>query len=157
MATELAPAVKPKIGPPVYIAAAIALAGAGLFAYLQFAPSRPSADIELTPEAKAYVTHLRLTDAGIKATESYFKQVVVEITGNIGNAGERPVEAIEIYCVFRDAYGQTVLRKRVPIVNARMGGLKPGETQAFRLAFDEIPESWNHAPPVMVIAGIKFS
>ena len=46
---------------------------------------------------------------------------------------------MEIYCVFYDPYGQLVLRKRVPIVSARMGGLKPGETKSFRLPFDELP------------------
>ena len=47
-----------------------------------------------------------------------------------------------INCIFHDAYDQLILRKRVPIVSTKMGGLKPGETKSFRLAFDEIPDSW---------------
>ncbi len=58
--------------------------------------------------------------------------------------------------MFHDSYGQLVLRKRVPIVSPRMGGLKPGETKSFRLPFDELPESWNQAMPQLVIAGVKF-
>jgi hypothetical protein len=50
-----------------------------------------------------------------------------------------------------------VLRKRMPIVSDRMGSLKPGDTKSFRLPFDELPDSWNHAMPHLVIAGIKFS
>ena len=153
MAIELAPQ---KTRLPMIIVASVVVLGGGLFAYLErSSPAAP--DLPLTPEAKAYVQKLKLSDVDMKASESYFKQVVVEISGKIGNAGDRDLNVVEIYCVFYDSYGQLVLRKRLPIVSARMGGLKPGETKSFRLPFDEIPESWNHAMPQLVIAGIKFS
>jgi hypothetical protein len=140
-----------------YIFAAVALiAGGGLFYYLH-KPSAPPPQLPLTPEARAYVGNLKLSDVDMKATESYFNQVVVEISGKITNAGDRGLDEVEIYCVFSDSYGQLVLRKRVPIVGGRMGGLKPGDTKSFRLPFDELPDSWNHAMPHLVIAGIKFS
>lgn len=101
--------------------------------------------------------NLSLSDVGMKATDSYLPQTVVEIEGKIGNGGSRSLDRIEIYCVFHDRYGQLVLRKRVPIVSERTGGLKPGETKSFRLPFDEIPESWNQAMPQLVIAAVKFS
>jgi hypothetical protein len=144
-------------GLPMYIVAAVVVIGGALIYYLQFASGRPVQDLPLTPEAKEFVRHLQLSDVEMKASESYFKQVVVEIDGKIANAGDRNLDEVDIYCIFRDAYGQLVLRKRVPIVSPRMGGLKPGETKSFRLPFDEIPESWNHAMPQLVIAGIKFS
>jgi hypothetical protein len=63
---------------------------------------------------------------------------------------------VEIYCVFQDYYGQVTLRQRVPIVNPKMGGLKPGETKSFRLPFDNLPESWNQKMPQLVIASVRF-
>jgi len=140
-----------------YILGAIAVLGGALFYYLQFVSNRPVAELELTPEARAYVHNLKLGDVEIKASESYFKQVLVEIDGKVANTGDRSLSVVDIYCVFSDSYGQLVLRRRVPIVSEKMGGLKPGETKAFRLPFDDIPESWNHAMPRLVIAGIKFS
>jgi len=144
--------------PPVvlYVIGALVLLGAGVLAYLG-RPAAPVPEMQLTPEARGYVQNLKLADVDMKATESYYNQVVVEITGNITNAGDRNVEVVEIYCVFADSYNQLVLRQRVPIVSKKMGGLKPGETKSFRLPFDELPESWNHALPRLVIAGIKFS
>jgi hypothetical protein len=144
------------IGLPVYIVAAVALIGGGVFYYLGRS-SGPAPELPLTPEARAYVKNLQLSDVGMQANESYFKQVVVEIEGKITNAGDRKLDTVEIYCVFSDSYGQLVLRKRVPIVGGRMGGLGPGETKSFRLPFDELPDSWNHAMPQLVIAGIKFN
>ncbi len=71
------------------------------------------------------------------------------------NNGSRTVNVVEINCVFRDPYGQVVLRERVAIVG-RAGPLAPGMTKSFRLAFDTIPESWNQALPDLVIAQIVF-
>lgn len=147
---------RPMLGLPVYIVATVALIGGGIFYYLNRS-SGPVPELPLTPEARAYVKNLKLSDVGMQANESYFKQVVVEIEGKITNAGDRKLDVVEIYCVFSDSYGQLVLRKRVPIVGGRMGGLGPAETKSFRLPFDELPESWNHAMPQLVIAGIKFN
>ena len=92
----------------------------------------------------------------MQAHESYLKQSIVEITGNIGNTGDRVLKTVEVNCVFYDPYGQVVLRERVAIVNRKMGGLAPGETKPFRMAFDNVPEGWNQAMPQMVIAAIDF-
>ncbi|MBS1876349.1 MAG: DUF2393 family protein [Acidobacteria bacterium] len=140
----------------VYTLAALAIIAAGVYGYIQYSTKHQAQLLELSPEAKQYVRNLKLTDVEIKAHESYLKQMVVAIEGKITNAGERAVQVVEIICVFYDPYNQVVLRQRVPIVSARMGGLKAGETKVFRLPFDELPESWNHQLPSLVIAGIQF-
>jgi hypothetical protein len=146
------PAVNPVLM-VIGLAAVVLLAAWYLF--FRGGPPTPEKPL-LTPEAKAYVKHLALSDVEMKAKESYLKQAVVEITGKITNTGERPLKVVEINCVFFDPYGQVVLRQRVPIVSQRMGGLKPGEAKSFRLPFDDIPESWNQALPQLVIARIVF-
>ncbi len=134
----------------------LVLIGGAIYAYLQYTSTHRPQSVELSQEAKQYVRNLKLSDVEIKANESYFKQMVVDIVGKIGNAGNRPLKTVEIYCTFVDQYNQLILRERVPIVSARMGGLNPGETKSFRLPFDTIPESWNHQLPRLVIAGIQF-
>jgi hypothetical protein len=147
--------MEPQSRLPIIVVAAVVLLGGAAFVYLE--RSKPAEqDLALTPQAKAYVRNLRLSDVEKKASSSYFNQVVVEIEGTIENAGDRDLGVVEIYCTFYDAYGQMVLRKRLAIVSERMGGLKPGESKSFRLPFDEIPESWNHAMPQLAIAGIRF-
>lgn len=144
------------IGTAAFTIFALALIGVGLFLYLRWADSNRPGVLELTPEAKSYVRNLKLSDVDMNAHESYLKQMVVQISGKITNTGDRPLELVELLCVFHDPYGQLVLRERVPIVSQKMGGLKPGETKPFRLPFDNLPESWNHQMPQLVIAGIKF-
>lgn len=140
--------------------------GLGGFVYLNYRSRQPAAPPPpLTGIAKNYLKHLRFVAADgqtpespkMAAHESYMKQSVVEITGNIQNAGDRVLELIEINCVFYDPYGQVVLRERVPVVSKKMGKLAPGESKPFRLAFDNVPESWNQGMPTMVIARIDFT
>lgn len=143
---------------PLYIAGVLGLLGGALFLYLQFEARRPARDVPLSPEAQNYVHnhYLQLSEVTMKATESYVGQNLVEIEGQIANMGDRPVDVVELYCYFYDAYGQMVFRPRLAIVDAKMGGLKPGQAKPFRLPFDEIPQSWNQKMPQLVIAGLKF-
>jgi len=153
--------------PPVALVIGVAvMAGLAAFLYLELASKRPPAPLPpLTGAAKEYAKFLKFVAADgqtpespkMEAHESYLKQSVVEITGNIRNTGDRVLDVVEINCVFYDPYGQLVLRERVAIVNKKMGKLAPGETKTFRLAFDSVPESWNQAMPQMVIARIDFS
>jgi hypothetical protein len=136
----------------MYVGAFALLVGGALAWYIS-RPQPPSAVPALTPEAKAYVHNLQLSDVSLKATESYVKQMVTEIEGNIKNAGDRNVQRVEVFCVFYNAYGEVILRERVPIVT---GGLKPGQARAFRLPFDNLPGSWNNQMPQLVIAHIEF-
>ena len=140
----------------IVISLVLALGIAGFF-FLDRASRRPPPPPPpLTDEAKGYVKNLRLANVEMKAHESFLKQSVVEITGEIGNAGERTLKTVELTCVFYDPYGQPVLRQRVPIVSAAAGGLRPGETKQFRLPFDTVPDAWNNVMPQLVIAGITF-
>jgi hypothetical protein len=145
--------------PPVLlivVLAALALGG-GVFWWMDYkARQQVSQGPVLTPEARAYLKNLQLSEVQMQAAESYLKQAVVEISGKISNKGDRVVKLVEINCVFRDAYGQVVLRERMAIVGRKTGDLAPADTKGFRLAFDSIPDSWNKQMPDLVIAQIQF-
>ena len=157
MANEMRREQSAGISAVVYVVLIVVVLGTAAFWYMRSAAGQRGQSLELTAEAKDYVRNLKLSEVGIKATESYLKQLVVEIDGKITNDGARPIETVEVYCVFYDAYGQVVLRQRVPIVRDGTGGLKPQQTRAFRLPFDNLPDSWNHQSPQLVIAGIRFA
>ena len=133
---------------------AVVLAAGGVLAWFVMHPSAPASAPPLTPEAKAYVRNLQLTDVTMKATESYVKQMVTEIEGKITNSGDRVVKQAEVFCIFYNSYGEMILRERVAIVKTP---LKPGESRDFRLPFDTIPSTWNNQMPQLVIARIEFA
>src|SRR5205823_2102939 len=129
---------------------------AGFFFLDRASKQPPPAPPPLTDEAKTYARNLKLANVDMKAHESFLKQSVVEITGDITNAGQRVVKLVEINCVFYDPYGNVILRQRVAIVSPKIGAVSPGETKSFRLPFDTVPETWNNVMPQLVIAGISF-
>ena len=142
---------------PLVVGAIIVMLGLGGWVFYDYwLRTHPPAPPVLTAEAKQYVRNLQLSEVEMKAAESYMKQQVVEILGKIANNGSRTVNVVEINCIFYDAYGQVVLRERVSIVGRRSGPLASGGKKSFRLAFDNIPESWNQALPQLVIAQIVF-
>ncbi len=133
---------------------AIALVLAGGVIWFVNRPKPVAGAAPLSADAKAYVRNLQLSEVTMKATESYVGQTVTEIEGKIANSGSRTVAHADLYCVFYNSYGEVILRERVPIV---VTGLKPGETRAFRLPFDDIPSGWNNQMPQLVIARIEFA
>jgi len=142
---------------PVMVGGIVVILGLSAWGgYDYWQRKHPPAAPVLTSEAKQYVHNLQLSGVEMKAAESYMKQRVVEITGDVTNNGPRAVNVVEINCVFYDPYGQLVLRERVTVVGRRTGPLAPGDKKSFRLAFDNIPESWNQQLPALVIAQIVF-
>lgn len=156
--------------PPVAIVVGlVVLVGAAGFWFLDRASKRPPPEpVPLTGVAKEYAKYLKFVAADghtaespeMQKHENFFNQSVVEISGNLLNAGDRALNSVEIVLVFFDPYGtdaaDVVLRERKTIISKKAGGLAPGEFRPFRLAFDDVPDSWNQAMPRMAIAAIEF-
>jgi hypothetical protein len=139
----------------VGVGVAVILIAAG--AYL----SRPAASTvpaRASAEATAYLGNLQLSGVTMKAAENLMHQQVVYIDGKIANNGARPIERIDIFCIFSGVDGHEVHRERVPVVQAStMAPFGPKQVRAFELPFDNLPDSWNQAMPQLMIAQIRFS
>jgi hypothetical protein len=130
----------------------------GAFGWLTFGPRpQPPPPPVLTAEAKQYLNNLALSNVHMQAAESLANQRVVEILGDIANKGDRTVKLAEVTCVFNDYYGKELKRERVAIVGRTTGPLAPGASKPFRLAFDDLADTWNQALPALVIAQIQFN
>jgi hypothetical protein len=171
-------AVTPKkqfaIPPMAIVAGLVVLIGAAGFLYLDRASRQtPAAPSGPSVEARAYAKNLRfVADDGValqnpemKLHESFLQQSVVEISGNIMNTGDRPLDSIEVAWLFKDPgtpmpdgqlYQEIIWRGRTFLVTRKTGGLAPGQFRHFSVSFDEIPDTWNQAMPTLVIAGIQF-
>jgi hypothetical protein len=146
-----------KVSPASIVIALAAILILGAFGWLTFGPKpAPPPPPVLTEEAKEYLTKLALENVHMQAAESIVNARLVEILGDIKNNGTRRIRLAQVTCVFRDYYNKEVKRERVTIVGASGGILGPGESKPFRLAFDDVPDSWNQVMPALVIAQIQF-
>ena len=151
-----------KISPASIVIALAMILILGAFSWLTFSPKpAPPPPPVLTAEAKAYLSNLDIENVKPQAAESMVNQRVVEILGDISNKGNRVVKLAEVTCVFKDYSGTEVKRERVTIIGGAVlgakGDLAPGATKHFRLAFDDVPESWNQVLPALYIAQIQFA
>ena len=154
-----APAKQTRSLLPIVVGFAVVLLAVAGFLYLSLPRSsaRNPAQSSASLEAKAYLPYLKLSDVAMQASENFMRQQVIEITGKIQDAGPRPLQSVDVYCLFYGVDGREIHRERLPIVNAKTNPLKPGEIRPFRLPFDSLPEGWNQALPKMVIAQITFA
>jgi hypothetical protein len=137
-----------------------AFAVAGLISGIAYL-NRPAPKVEeqsVPDEAKAYLPNLQFSDVGMKATENFMKQQVVEIEGKLTNNGSKAIGDIDVYCIFYGVDGKELHRERVPLVRSRAGNaFGPGQVRPFRLPFDNLPEGWNQTMPKLVIARLSFA
>ena len=149
-----------KDGPsPVWLILGVAALAAATAAYfLQQQEPAPVEEPVLTEEASSYLSFLPLSpDTAMEAHEDALGQTLLEITGEITNTGDKTCAAVGVNVVFDDINGNEIDRQRSYLVNSRTGPLEPGETQAFRLPFDNVPVAWNQAFPKLFISEIEFA
>lgn len=142
---------------PIVVGLCLLLALIAGVLYLSRPISPKAQSVAASPEAKAYVSHLRLSDVTMQASDNFMKQRLVEVQGKISNEGPRMLKSVYIYCLFYGVDGREVYRERVPILGGTGLSLQPNETRNFRLPFDTLPDGWNQAVPRMVIAQITFA
>ena len=165
---------RPTIPPMAIVAGIVVLAGLGGFWYLDRASRQtPPGPAPPTAAARAYAKYLKfVADDGVtpknpdmESHESYLKQTVVEISGNLLNAGDRAVNSVAVNWLFYEPgavmpdgklYQEVIWHERTFLVTKKMGGLDPGKSRPFHVSFDNIPDSWNQAMPSLVIAAIEF-
>ncbi|MEZ5363508.1 MAG: FxLYD domain-containing protein [Bryobacterales bacterium] len=141
----------------VVLALALVGATAGWFLY-----QRSAAQTDEQPQQQTgarllpnFAAERRHRHAGEK--RDALGQTLLEITGSIQNTGDRICSLIQVNVVFHGIDGVEIERQRAYLVDRRTGPLEPGETQPFRMAFDNIPQAWNQAFPSLFISQIDFA
>jgi|SRR5579875_1058431 len=140
---------------PIVAGLIVVIALIGGIIYLN-RPLRPVPEGPASPEAKAYLRNLELSNVTMKATENFMKQQVVEVEGTIENKGPRTLNSIEVYCIFSGIDGHPIYQEKAAIIESKGAPLLPSQSRHFRLPFDTLPDGWNQALPRMVIAQITF-
>lgn len=81
------------------------------------------------------------------------------------NNGQTAINGVLVEATFKDANGTNLATVRVP-VEGIVGGsntttqplteapIKPSEARPVRIAFDRVPDAWNHSMPELTIVGV---
>jgi hypothetical protein len=113
-----------------------------------------------------YAANLKFSDLKTSAAQNFVGATVSYIDGTVTNAGDKTVTHAVAVITFKDDMGQTAQREEIPIRVLRTGAaydeavdltlapLAPGQSEPFRLTFENISAQWNHAYPDLQIAQV---
>jgi hypothetical protein len=146
---------------------ALILAAAALLvmvAALYFSPGRQSppgaapqaAHFPFGPVEREYAPKVQIANITPSRAENFLHQEVTTFSGEMINAGDRPLRGVEITIEFFDEMNQIALREARPILAPGSSALAPGERRAFEVSFEHIPSSWNTQLPVFRVSGLQF-
>src|ERR1700692_3621398 len=114
----------------------------------------------------AYAANLKFSDLQTSAAQNFVGATVSYIDGTITNTGDKTVTHAVVQVTFKDELGQTAQREELPMRVLRTGGaydeavdlslspLAPGQSEPFRLTFENISAQWNHAYPDLQITQV---
>jgi hypothetical protein len=114
---------------------------------------------KLPAEPPAYAANLKFSDLKTSAAENFVGATVSYLDGTLTNTGNKTVTHAVVEVIFKDDMGQMAQREELPIHVLRTGGpydeavdlsvspLGPGQSEPFRLTFENISAQWNHVYP----------
>jgi len=145
----------------VALSLVVILAGVGVYFILYRSPQRAAtqrtARLEFGPQERAYAPNVHLGNFAMKQAENFLNQEVKIVEGDVLNAGDRTVLALDATIEFRDGLDQIALRETRPLLSGFPEGLKPGQVAHFEVSFDSVPNSWNYQMPLVIVSGMKLS
>jgi len=119
-------------------------------------PASKTSQLSFGPQERAYAPNLRLGNFAMKQAENFLNQEVKIVEGDVLNAGNRTVLAVDATIEFRDSMDQIALKETRPLFPPSEEGLKPGQVVHFEVSFDHVPNTWNYQMPKVTVSGLKF-
>lgn len=145
----------------ILISVIVILAGVGVYFILFRSTQRPASPsgsrLAFGPQERGYASSLHLGNFAMKQAENFLNQEVKIVEGDVLNAGDRTVLALDATIEFRDGLDQVALRETRPLLPASTEGLKPGQVAHFEISFDHVPNSWNYQMPRLAVSGMKLT
>lgn len=117
-------------------------------------------------DADAYAANMPISALAMSESTSLSGGKSTFVDGRVGNTGGRTVYGATVQVIFRNDVGLqpqvfttplTVISMREPYIDTRtLAGapLKPGDSQDFRLTFEQVAANWNQQMPEVRIVHV---
>lgn len=105
-------------------------------------------------EETAYLQSIQLTPGRVEAAQNFLNHTVTTVYAAVTNNGKKTVRELQINLTFSDVEGKPIEQRSATPIGKNGPPLKPGETRQFELSFDQVPNTWDQAPPRMAPAKV---
>jgi hypothetical protein len=143
------------------VVAAAALISIAAFYFLpgRQSPSRGPGDTHppFGPAERDYARNIHVEKLALSRAENFLNQEVTILSGELINAGDRNLAAIELSVEFLDDMNQIVLRESRLALAPPAPPSRSGERREFQISFEHIPVTWNVQLPAVHVSGLLFA
>ena len=137
----------------------VALLVGGVVLYNKYsAPAGPEIEKPLPkgPEETGYAPQIHFLEPKMSRAANFLNQEVTYVFCTVENAGNRPVQQIEITLEFHDVFNQVVLRDRQRLFLPTAQPFQPGQQRDVQVPYEHIPVQWNMVFPTITVTGLSF-
>ena len=110
----------------------------------------------LNADQAARLPWLEFTGLQMSAAQNFLGNTVIYLDARVTNQGTKTIRRLDVQLEFVDTLHQVVLRETAHALSARSAPLAPGETRAFQVSFEHLPEDWNQAPPTITPTHVEY-
>lgn len=107
------------------------------------------------PAEQAYAPQIHIENVNMSRAENFLNQEVTTLAGELVNAGDRPLQGVELTVEFSDELRQVILRESRSVLAPPP--LPPGGRRAFEISFERLPTSWNLQQPTVTVTALRFA
>lgn len=155
---QVKPGERRRLWPFLLIGAVVVVVVVLLFGWVGGHPSGPmpkkAKPLPFGATEQAYAGKIKFENLKMSRFANMFNQEVTYVDGDMVNEGDRSVAGIQVAVEFRDIENKVVLLRTMRPLDRRAAPLAPGERRSFRLAFEQIPDSWNMQYPGIQVTGL---
>ena len=154
--------VEPKrLSPAALIAGAIVVLFLAAIGYALLRSSQRSIPTQVKlpfgSTEQFYARNIRFSNFQMSRAANFLNQQITYLSGDVENGGTRLIRDMEVTVEYRDAFHQVILRdSQRALGSPKPQPLPPGQTQAFQLTFDHVPDLWNHELPSVRVTGLAL-
>ncbi len=154
---------------PVSVAAAVVVLGLASLAFFGRNRTAPVSLQDSTLQPSTYAPNLEFADVHLSQATNFAGSQVTYVDGNLTNHGSQTVIGLTVAASFPNDAGEQpqvetlpvlIIRTHQPYIDTESIGaapLAPGQTEEFRLIFDDINDLWNQQPPQLQVLGVHLA
>jgi hypothetical protein len=117
----------------------------------------PEAHFSFGPAEQAYAPKVQIENIALSRAENFLHQEVTTLSGELLNAGDQPLQAVEIAIQFSDELNQIAMRETRAVLVPGAPPLAPGQRRSFEVSFEHISSSWYMQQPIVSVTGLQFT
>ncbi len=117
---------------------------------------RAASVLPFGPAEQAYASRIHFSSIKMSRASNFLNQEITYIDGQVDNAGDRDVLALDLSIQLSDSSGKVILQQTERIISSSTHPLPAGQRGQFHVGLEAVPDSWNRQYPDLRVVGLRL-